>query len=103
MSRRNYTNDEIKYIKNNYKKLKYKELAKNLGRSIKSVRNKIVRLNLTLSKNEIYLRRSRKNQKGFNNPNWKGGNSYTIKQLIERLGEEKVQEVLNDYFSEDIL
>ncbi len=44
-----FTNEEIKFIIDNYKNFSVKEIAEALGRTTKGVRSKIERLNLSLS------------------------------------------------------
>lgn len=45
--RRNFSKEEILFIKENYKKMEYKELAKHLNRTVSSIQSKCLKLGLS--------------------------------------------------------
>jgi hypothetical protein len=103
MGLKTWTEDEEKFLKNNYKTKTYKEIGEALGKTRKSVQGKLCRMGLSLSKEEKSKRFSeacnkmRKNHgdfKGENNPRWKNGiskNHYHYKKIQKERYPEKVK------------
>lgn len=52
--RRNWTDEEVKYLTNNYTQMSYIDLSKNLDRSVLSIIKKLSRLKLVISKKHLY-------------------------------------------------
>ena len=67
---RYWTQDEIDFLKANYKDMFYSDIGKRLGRPVGSIYHKAREIGLKAPTRE---RREEKDFSGCNNPNWKGG------------------------------
>lgn len=95
--RRNWTEEEVKYLEENYETTNYGEIGIALNRTHGSVKNKVLHLGHRLPEGSREVRSSKATSKrnlnltGNKNPNWKGGiskNHYHYKKLqVERYPE----------------
>ena len=93
-----WTREEINYILTNRTTKTYEEMANILGRTKKSVKDKLLRYGFKCPKNivkqSMSLAQLNREMSGENNPNWKNGisnNNYHYKKLQKERYPERVR------------
>jgi len=96
--KRRWEEKELRYLRDNYQGKAYADIGLALGRTARSVSQKVIRAFGGLSKEEFKTRMkevsSKRNQQGENNPNWKGGiseNNYHYKKIQKKRYPERIK------------